>query len=75
MRDGDSPSASPHAGIPHGGGPRDPHRRPGAATPLTPPAEGRVIRDTAGLDVGERVRVTLVGTDVARGFIDFVPVA
>jgi VacB/RNase II family 3'-5' exoribonuclease len=41
---------------------------------LTPPAEGRVVRDTAGLDVGERVRVTLVATDVARGFIDFVPV-
>ena len=40
---------------------------------LRPPAEGRVMRDTAGLDVGERVRVTLVATDVRRGFIDFVP--
>ena len=40
---------------------------------LRPPAEGRVMRDTDGLDVGERVRVTLVATDVRRGFIDFVP--
>jgi len=36
-----------------------------------PPVEGRVVRGEAGLDVGERVRVTLVGTDVDRGFIDF----
>lgn len=40
-----------------------------------PPAEGRIVRGTAGLDVGERVRVQLTGTDVARGFLDFVPVA
>ena len=39
-----------------------------------PPAEGRIVRGTAGLDVGERVRVRLTGTDVARGFLDFVPV-
>ena len=39
-----------------------------------PPAEGRIVRGTAGLDVGERVRVQLTGTDVARGFLDFVPV-
>jgi len=37
-----------------------------------PPAEGRVIRGEAGMDVGERVRVILVDTDVDRGFIDFV---
>jgi VacB/RNase II family 3'-5' exoribonuclease len=36
-----------------------------------PIAEGRVIRGFEGLDVGERVRVQLVHTDVARGFIDF----
>ena len=40
-----------------------------------PPAEGRIVRDTAGLDVGQRVRVRLTDTDVARGFLDFVPVA
>jgi ribonuclease R len=36
-----------------------------------PSAEGRVVRGFEGLDVGERVRVRLVHTDVARGFIDF----
>jgi len=36
-----------------------------------PIAEGRIIRGFEGLDVGERVRVELVHTDVARGFIDF----
>ena len=36
-----------------------------------PPVEGRVIRGEAGLDVGERVRVELVATDVERGFVDF----
>ena len=40
-----------------------------------PPAEGRIVRDTAGLDVGQRVRVQLTATDVARGFLDFVPVS
>jgi exoribonuclease-2 len=38
---------------------------------LSPPAEGRVVRGEAGMDVGERVRVKLVGTNPARGFIDF----
>jgi exoribonuclease-2 len=36
-----------------------------------PPAEGRVVRGEAGLDVGDRVRVRLVGGDPARGFLDF----
>jgi len=36
-----------------------------------PPVEGRVVRGETGLDVGERVRVELVDTDVERGFIDF----
>ena len=41
---------------------------------LSPPAEGRVVRGEAGMDVGERVRVKLMGTDAARGFIDFAGV-
>ncbi|HVW67526.1 MAG TPA: RNB domain-containing ribonuclease [Steroidobacteraceae bacterium] len=36
-----------------------------------PVAEGRVVRGYEGLDVGDRVRVELVHTDPARGFIDF----
>jgi len=36
-----------------------------------PTTEGRVIRGFEGFDVGDRVRVQLVHTDVTRGFIDF----
>jgi exoribonuclease-2 len=36
-----------------------------------PPAEGRLVRGTAGLDVGDRLTVRLAGTDVRQGFIDF----
>jgi exoribonuclease R len=35
------------------------------------PAEGRVVRGAQGIDVGDKVRVGLVGVDVERGFIDF----
>lgn len=38
---------------------------------LSPPVEGRVVRGEEGMDVGDHVRVRLVGTDAARGFIDF----
>jgi exoribonuclease-2 len=38
---------------------------------MDPVVEGRVVRGFEGLDVGDRVRVELVHTDVARGFIDF----
>jgi len=38
---------------------------------LHPPVEGKVVRGIKGLDVGDRVRVELVHTDVERGFIDF----
>ena len=37
-----------------------------------PPVEGKVVRGFERLDVGDRVRVELVHTDVERGFIDFV---
>jgi len=33
--------------------------------------EGKVVRGATDLDVGDRVRVELVHTDVERGFIDF----
>ena len=38
---------------------------------LHPPVEGRLIRGFEGADVGERLRVQLVHTDVERGYIDF----
>ena len=36
-----------------------------------PPIEGRLVQGFEGADVGHRVRVQLVHTDVERGFIDF----
>ena len=36
-----------------------------------PLAEGRLVRDFEGLDVGDTIRVQLLHTDVQRGFIDF----
>ena len=36
-----------------------------------PPVEGRLVHGFDGADVGHRVRVRLVHTDVERGFIDF----
>jgi exoribonuclease-2 len=38
---------------------------------LHPPVEGRLIAGYRGADVGDRLRVKLVHTDVERGFIDF----
>ncbi|MBC7932004.1 MAG: RNB domain-containing ribonuclease, partial [Rubrivivax sp.] len=38
---------------------------------FSPPADGRVVRGEAGLDVGDRVRVRLLSTEPERGFIDF----
>jgi len=37
-----------------------------------PPVEGKVVHGFEGLEVGNKVRVKLVSTDVERGFIDFV---
>ena len=38
---------------------------------LDPPVEGRLMRGEQGLDVGDRIRVTLLSADPQRGFIDF----
>jgi exoribonuclease-2 len=38
---------------------------------LKPPAEGMLTAGATGADVGDRLRVRLVGVDVNRGFIDF----
>ncbi len=37
-----------------------------------PPAEGKLVHGFEGLEVGDRLRVKLIATDVERGFIDFV---
>ena len=36
-----------------------------------PLIEGKLVRGFAGLDVGDRLRIELLGTDVERGYIDF----
>lgn len=41
---------------------------------FAPPAEGRLATSSRGLEVGQRVRVKLMSTDVGRGFIDFAVV-
>ena len=38
---------------------------------LNVPVEGKLVEGFEGLDVGERVRVQLIDTNVERGFIDF----
>jgi len=38
---------------------------------FSPPVEGRLTSGFEGLDVGHRVRVQLIRTDVERGYIDF----
>jgi VacB/RNase II family 3'-5' exoribonuclease len=38
---------------------------------FSPPVEGRIEQGANGLDVGDRVRVQLIHTDVEEGFIDF----
>ena len=42
---------------------------------LSVPAEGRIVRGERGLDLGEKVRVRLLGVNAERGFIDFESVA
>lgn len=36
-----------------------------------PPVEGKLLQGFRGIDVGDKIRVQLVHTDVDRGFIDF----
>lgn len=38
---------------------------------IRPPAEGMVVRNADDFDVGDRVRVKLVGADPYKGYIDF----
>ena len=38
---------------------------------LSPPVEGRVVANQAGLDVGDVVRVRLTSVDPIQGWIDF----
>jgi VacB/RNase II family 3'-5' exoribonuclease len=38
---------------------------------LNPPIEGRLVHGFAGVDVGHKIRVQLLYTDVERGYIDF----
>jgi exoribonuclease-2 len=38
---------------------------------LNPPVEGKLVQGSQGIDVGHRIRVQLVHTDVEQGFIDF----
>ena len=38
---------------------------------FAPPVEGKLTASRNALDIGQRVRVELVATDVERGFIDF----
>ncbi|MEI6314430.1 MAG: RNB domain-containing ribonuclease, partial [Syntrophus sp. (in: bacteria)] len=42
---------------------------------LNIPVEGRVIRGFEGMDVGDRLRVQLIDTNVERGYIDFKKVS
>jgi exoribonuclease-2 len=34
--------------------------------------EGKLVQGADGLDVGDRVQVTLIATNVEQGYIDFV---
>ena len=38
---------------------------------VDPPVEGRLMHGERGLDVGDRLHVTLLSTDPVRGYIDF----
>jgi exoribonuclease-2 len=42
---------------------------------FNPPVEGKLVQGAQGVDVGHRIQVELLHTDVERGFIDFKKVA
>jgi ribonuclease R len=42
---------------------------------LTLPVEGKLMQGFAGVDVGDRLKVQLMDTDVERGYIDFKKVS
>ncbi len=44
------------------------------ARALDPHVEGMVVQGAKGLDVGDRVQIKLIGTNPARGYIDFAAV-
>ena len=39
---------------------------------FSPPAEGKLVHGFDGVEVGDKLRVKLISTDVERGFVDFV---
>ena len=39
-----------------------------------PPVEGKLVEGFHGVDVGHRIRVQLIDTDLESGFIDFTKV-
>ena len=41
---------------------------------VQPHVEGLLAQGSSGLDVGDKLQVRLVGTDVERGYIDFARV-
>jgi hypothetical protein len=38
---------------------------------FNPPVEGRLLSGFQNIDVGTRLKVQLINTDVEKGFIDF----
>ena len=38
---------------------------------ISPPVEGKLVQGFEGLDVGNKIQVELLHTNVERGFIDF----
>ena len=41
---------------------------------VRPPAEGRIVQGEQGLDVGDKIKVRLVATEVEKGFIDLASI-
>ncbi len=37
-----------------------------------PPVEGKIVEGFSGLNVGDKVRLKLVSTDIERGYVDFI---